>query len=141
MHWQKAFHYNDGKLYWTRTGKEAGSNDGHGYLQTQYKGVRCKNHRIIWELMNGEIPEGMQIDHINRDRSDNRIENLRLVTPSGNCENRECKGYTWSKHAKKWMSQIHTKGKTIYLGYFNTKEEAHQAYLTAKETYHEMSNM
>lgn len=60
----------------------------HGYIRITY----CKNkqihtgqaHRIIWETFNGKIPEGMQIDHINNDRSDNRLINLRLCSAHQN---------------------------------------------------------
>ena len=45
------------------------------------------DHRLVYELFVGQVPEGMQIDHINTDRFDNRVENLRAVTPSGNMRN------------------------------------------------------
>lgn len=44
-------------------------------------------HRVVWEAFNGEIPQGMEIDHINTDRGDNRLENLRMVSHKENCNN------------------------------------------------------
>lgn len=52
-----------------------------------YVGKRKLAHRVVWEAFNGEIPEGMEIDHINTNRGDNRLENLRLVTHKENCNN------------------------------------------------------
>lgn len=142
MHWNDVFRYDSGKLYWVkRKGNEAGSYDGHGYLQTQCKGVRVKNHRIIWEMHNGPIPCGMQVDHINRVRDDNRIENLRLVTQQQNLLNNNAKGCSYHKHAKKWIANITVEGKMKHLGYFKTETEAHDAYLKAKEKYHALPHL
>ena len=62
-----------------------------GYLKFAINDGKCvkiyTSHRAIWETFNGEIPEDMQIDHINTVRDDNRLENLRCVTPSGNSNN------------------------------------------------------
>lgn len=73
----------DGHVY-KETGKEIGSVDSNGYVVASTLGFM---HRLIWEAFNGKIPEGFQIDHINTIRSDNRLENLRLVTPKENCNN------------------------------------------------------
>lgn len=51
-----------------------------GYVKLGFKGKLYAAHRVIWEAAKGKIPEGMQIDHINHDRADNRLVNLRLVT-------------------------------------------------------------
>lgn len=59
----------------------------NGYVRVQVGGVLSLAHRLIWEIHNGKIPPGYVVDHINRVRSDNRISNLRLVTPSQNCQN------------------------------------------------------
>ena len=76
------------------------------------------------------------IDHINRNSLDNRISNLRVATRTEQNLNREfknAKGYYWNKG--KWHAQIQINGKQIHLGYFNTEQDARQAYLNAKEKY------
>lgn len=94
-------------------------------------------HRVVWELVNGPIPEGMQIDHIDGNRTNNFLVNLRVVTHQQNCMNRtKAKGYCWHKITKKWISSIKVTGKLKHLGYFNTEAEARQAYLDAKKIYH-----
>lgn len=77
------------------------------------------------------------IDHINNTPLDNRVANLRITTHQGNQQNRpKAKGYTWCKRTKKWNALIGLNGKKHFLGYYDTEEEAHQAYLRAKEKYH-----
>jgi len=73
-----------------------------------------------------------QVDHINGIRTDNRIENLRWVTNQQNQWNRNSKGYSIARNGK-YYSQIHQDGKSIYLGTYDTEEEAHQAYLNKAE--------
>ena len=60
----------------------------HGYKYIRVNGKFKREHRYVWEQYHGPIPEGMQIDHINGDRKDNRIENLRLANQSDNSKNR-----------------------------------------------------
>lgn len=84
MNWHDVFEYKDGFLYWkikvgsggsTRIpGDVAGSikkRDGYTYVKFMRKSFMA--HRVIYEIINGDIPIGMEIDHINHDRSDNRI--------------------------------------------------------------------
>lgn len=73
-------------------------------------------HRHVWAQANGPIPEGKVIDHINGDRYDNRLENLRLVTQGQNLMNRPSSvGVVWSKQARKWQAQIKVGGRVKYL--------------------------
>jgi hypothetical protein len=80
--------------------------------------------------------EKIQIDHINRICIDNRVENLRIVTNNQNQLNRNSKGYYFDKRNNKWKSQIGLDGKQFWLGYYDTEQEARQAYLDAKERLH-----
>lgn len=94
-------------------------------------------HRIVWALCKGEMPDGI-LDHIDGDRLNNRIENLRLSDNSLNQANAKprrnssgLKGVTWQKSNKKWQASIKVRGKSIYLGSYDTPEEAHQKYIEA----------
>ena len=70
--------------------RKVGYRDSKGYSKVHLKGKKYKAHRLIWKWYYGEdIPEGMEIDHINRKPADNRIENLRLVTPYENRQNKD----------------------------------------------------
>jgi hypothetical protein len=94
-----------------------------------------RQHQFAWYFMYGECVECL--DHINGITDDNRICNLRSVTFQQNQFNQtKAKGYTWNKKDKKFQSQIKINNKTIYLGSFNTEEDARKTYLIAKEKYH-----
>ena len=69
-------------------GKVAGLLETHGYIRVRLNGVKTTAHQIVWSMFNGDIPDDMEIDHINGIRHDNRIENLRLTTKSSNQRNR-----------------------------------------------------
>jgi hypothetical protein len=126
-----------GKVYGVRGKEIKGKCKGYIiiHLRKDYESFFLLLHQFIYYCVHKEIVE--QIDHINGVRDDNRIENLRAVTQSQNQRNRvNAKGYCWHKQNKKWQSQIKIDGKTKSLGYFQTEQEAHQAYLDAKEIYH-----
>lgn len=117
--------------------KNIGSQAGAGYRHTRVNGTHKLLHRIIWEHVNGPIPEGMYIDHINGVKDDNRISNLRLVTPMQNAQNRPTtKGVSWCKRTQKWLAQIGHNGKRINLGRFENLEDAQAAYAEAAAKYH-----
>ena len=99
--------------------------------------VNVKAHQLIWYLSTGEAP--YMIDHINGNKSDNRLSNLRVVNTQKNAFNRiKVKGYNYYKPTDKYKSQIKINGKQIHLGYFETENEARQAYLNAKKIYHKI---
>lgn len=132
MNWKEIFDYEDGNLYW-KNGKKAGCFNKR-YVTVCHDYSHYLVHRVVWELHNGEIPSGMQIDHINRNKQDNRIENLRLATVVQNSWNVECKGYNYDKRSGKYLARIRIDGKRKNLGLFETAEEASEAYQKAKQT-------
>jgi len=91
----------------------------------------------------GSLPADMQIDHINGNRSDNRIANLRLAEPSENQQNYRGgygvsgkTGAIWNSTRGLYESRIRVNGKQLFLGYFENAEDAHRAYLAAKQSLH-----
>jgi hypothetical protein len=100
-------------------------------------------HRLAWLYTHGEWPAG-QIDHINRDRRDNRMCNLRVVTHSENLQNIQIwrsnksgqRGVSWNTREKIWRAQICHQKQQIYLGNFKDKQEAINAYKAAAKVYH-----
>ncbi len=143
---KKVFRLKDGNLerfdsYHSSKGWGIVKNKGNaydGYCQVRFNSMRIYYHTIVWLLSTGEdIPEGVQIDHINCNRIDNRFENLRLVTDRENMQNmkvhREGKlvGCSFHKRMNKYMARIVIGKKLIHLGYYDTEEEAHNAYVSA----------
>jgi hypothetical protein len=103
------------------------------YNKVQY---RLSGHQFIYYWVNKKVVDC--IDHINGNRDDNRIDNLRSVTNQQNLFNTNAKGYTFNKNKNKFKSQIRVNNKSIYLGYFDTEVEASKAYLDAKKMYHKI---
>ena len=145
--WHKYFRYHDGDLIWkmregeTRhvkswntkyAGKVAGCLNGAGYTHITLHGKLPLAHRIVWEMHNGTIPEGLETDHVNGKKTDDRLSNLRVVTHAENMRNRSrysantsgVVGVHWSKGHKAWMARIALAGKLKYLGCFTDKAEA-----------------
>ena len=81
------FTYDNGILSRKDRKNSMGSYDKDGYLILKVKRKQFKAHRIVWLLFHGQFPT-TEIDHINRNRTDNRIENLRLATRKQQIENR-----------------------------------------------------
>ena len=114
-----------------KAGDVAGCRGGRGYLRIQLQGRKYQAHRLAWLYIHGEWPND-QIDHINRDRSDNRIDNLREVTNKQNHQNKSKysnntsghPGVYWHKQNSKWQAKIEHNQKQIHLGYFTNIEEA-----------------
>lgn len=141
------FQYQNGNLIWlvskgkAKKGQIAGSPDKQGYLIVRINGKAYKAHRLIFLLHKGYLPQF--IDHIDRDPSNNCIENLREATNSQNQANSKLhaknssgyRGVSWHKTAKKWEARASINKKQKYLGCFDTAEEAHQACKLAVQNY------
>ena len=108
----------------------------YGYLVIRINGKNILKHRIIaYAFLGLDINNSkQQIDHIDRNKQNNNMNNLRIVTNQENNFNKNAKGFTKSKN--KYRAYINLNNQQFYLGTFNTEEEAHKAYLQAKEKYH-----
>lgn len=164
----RLFTYSDGVLVWNPrplsdfaskgswstwhsrfANKTAGGVKTNGYVYIQCDGKRHLEHRLVWLYHNGYLPPD-SVDHINRKREDNRIENLRLATTRQNAENtrQNRSGYPgvhWSARRSKWVAAAKVKGKTVDLGghervedavhareYFLARLENHQPFSVSK---------
>ena len=138
-----------GKLTWkqgvaknVKSGGEAGGVNNRGYRRITIAEGQYLSHRLAWLITTGVFPTD-DIDHMNGDPGDNRMCNLRVATKSQNLQNQH-KANTRSstgllgafKVRGKYRSQIRICGKDIYLGLFNTAQEAHEAYLIKKREVH-----
>ncbi len=120
---------------------------GEHYYQICLQGKNWKAHRLAWLYVYGEFPKG-DIDHINGDRLDNRISNLRDVTKSENCKNKTLRvdnksgvsGVYWNKGGAKWHVQIAVNGKRKHLGFFSDLDEAIRVRREAEVKYGYHSN-
>lgn len=127
----------------TKVGSIAGRIARAGYVEIGLGGRLYKAHRLAWVLLYGHIDENRVIDHINGKKCDNRISNLRLVTPVENGQNRHrpagrntAVGVTWDKARKKWRADIKIGRRCVTLGRFDHHSEAVSAHAAAKAKHH-----
>ncbi|HEY3987431.1 HNH endonuclease signature motif containing protein [Cedecea sp.] len=126
-----------------KAGQEASAKNGAGYKRIGIDGRKYYCHRICWAISYGYWPS-KNIDHVDRDRGNNSISNLREVTQGENCRNKGInplnphgyKGISLYKRTGKWTAQIKVNGEKMHLGYFPTKEEAAAAYDEAVNSTH-----
>jgi len=116
-----------------------------GYLKCDLTNNKKKKnvffHRLIYLFYNPDfdiLNPKIILDHIDRDKLNNSIDNLRIATKQENSFNTDAKGCCFDKSKNKWKCRIMVSGKVIYLGYYLTEEEAHEAYLKAKKIYHKI---
>jgi hypothetical protein len=118
----------------TRKNKIAGFKRPDGYSTVRVDGKHYLLHRLAWLFMHGYFPEH-NIDHIDRDPSNNRLSNLREATQQ--CNLRNCKkskantsgvtGVYWFKRDQKWSAKISAGGKNLHLGQYSSKLDAAKA--------------
>lgn len=144
------YDYETGKFHWinprkwnVKPGDEAGSIEAKGYVVINLNRTLYKAHRLAWLYVYGEWPKN-QLDHIDRNKQNNIISNLRQATNGQNQQNTpkyktkalvrsRYKGVSWNKKCKRWQVEIQVNKKRIYLGTFVCEDDAAIAYLEAKK--------
>lgn len=128
-----------------KQGDKAGRVNEKGYVRICLLGHFYVAHRLVWLHATGRWPEH-QIDHINGQKTDNRLANLRDVSASMNCQNRrapakagkkEPLGVCWNKKERKFQASIYVDGRLRHLGLHETADAAHAVYVAAKREHHE----
>lgn len=127
-----------------KAGERAERLGSRGYLRIPVRGKYIAAHRAAWAIATGALPNG-QIDHVNGDKTDNRLSNLRDVDATTNSENKRAAysnnrsgllGASLDKKTGRYMARVYAGGKRHYVGQFDTPEEAHLAYVSAKRELH-----
>ena len=134
------------RVYKSGEKRMAGWPDDRGYIYLSVKGKKIPAHRLVWESVNGVVPKGYEIDHVDGNPSNNTITNLRLLTHAENMQNRHrpsrknktsgVKGVHWDKDRRKWRSHIVVNGKQIHIGRFDSIDDALIAYRRAAAVHH-----
>lgn len=141
----------DGNLKWkvfrnnrAKAGAPINAKDKNGYTVARINRKQYLGHRIVWLLATGEWPKG-DIDHIDGNPGNNRLDNLRDVSRSTNLQNQRKAhadnstgflGVTYRNREKCYLSRLYVKGRRYDLGQFPTPELAHAAYVEAKRQLH-----
>jgi hypothetical protein len=143
-----AFDYQDGNLI-RKTGRvnEIGQvagclHKGKGYIHVKIKAKCFKAHRLIFLYHHGYLPEC--VDHIDGDKTNNKIENLRAATKEENCRNQKIrstnksgyKGVKWVEHCKKWQVEVCKNYKQLRFGMYEDLELAGLVAIEATELIH-----
>lgn len=133
------------RRYGVNAGDVAGYKNPRGYTTLTIDNGCYRAHRVAWAMHYGTWPT-LELDHIDGNRSNNCIANLREVSRSTNGQNQRKPmakgssgflGVSYSKECQKYRAGIYVNKKTISLGFFSTAEQAHAAYVNAKRQLHE----
>ena len=123
--------YDDGRIYSIKSRKFLNPYNIRGYLKIDLYSNNKRNkffvHRLVYETFKGQIPEGLQIDHINGIRDDNRLENLRLLTSKENIKNYHC-----SEQYKEVDKEFYEKNREKYKEYNRKYKENHKEEIKIK---------
>lgn len=140
------FDYVDGQLIAKTKNNKRKAGDalrsitGKGYLSGRVNGRAYRVHRLVFLYFYGYMPP--QVDHIDGDRLNNRVQNLREATSAQNNQNRKptgssgIKGVVWHKQSKKWVASICVNRRSVHLGSFEKIEDAALAATKARKTLH-----
>lgn len=146
---QSLFDYKDGNLFWKTSpnsriviGSKCGSSDAYGYQCVKINKKAYKVHRLIWMYFYGEMPN--IIDHIDGNKQNNKIENLRNVTQFENCQNSKSrrdntsgvKGVNFHKLTGKWAVQISVNKQRKHIGLFDDIELAELVAIECRNKFH-----
>jgi len=136
------FHWRVYRNWQAKPGDRAGTIDSKGHRQIRIFNVAHLAHRLAWLYVHGVMPTDV-LDHINGNKDDNRIANLRDVVTAVNCQNElrarannTCGVLGVTEKRYSFVAQIYANGKKIYLGSFRTAQAAHEAYISAKRELH-----
>jgi hypothetical protein len=144
--------YDNGNLIWIgedsrkrKKGKSLGTKGNHGYLTCAINKKLYLNHRVIFAIHHGNFPNrGMTVDHIDGNKLNNKIENLRLATYSQNLSNKTshnntsgAKGVVWNPANQNWRVRINYKKKAYEIGSFLLFDKAVNACITARNQIHQ----
>ena len=125
----------------TKIGDKVGAFTAQGYVKVKIKGKLHSAHHIVYKMVNNK--EAVLLDHIDGNKANNNIENLREVTPSQNAINAKkianksgCKNVIWQKSRQNWLVKLHLNGKQKYIGEFKDVELADLVATEARNKFH-----
>lgn len=146
---KELFEYKNGNLYWKISlnkkiivGSKAGSIGKLGYLSVQINKKKYKTHRLVFLYHYGYLPK--EIDHIDNDKTNNNVDNLRQASRSDNMKNMGFhsknksgfKGVNWHKASNRWTVQLMVENKKKYFGIYQDLELADLVAQEARNKYH-----